>query len=144
MIDLRSRVRTALEKAHLMSLATRDADGLWVADLIFVYDECLNIYWMSSTETRHSCAIAQNSEVAGTITVSVKSKEPNLGIQFAGKAERMEGLQLGLLRKHLQKRGTPEPKDIALVLKGRSWYMIKPTTIHLIDEENFGFKKQIL
>jgi uncharacterized protein YhbP (UPF0306 family) len=141
---MKIRILETLEKGHLMSLATHDADGVWVSDLIYVYDDDLNIYWISSTETRHSKAVALNKDVAGTITVSAKSKEPNLGIQFSGTAQKIDGPRFDLAKKHMKKRGNPEPAETEDILKGRSWYMLKPTKLYLIDEENFGFKRQTI
>lgn len=127
-----------------MSLATLDDGGLWVADLVYVFDEDFNIYWMSDPEVRHSKAISKNTQVAGTITISNKSKEPNLGIQFFGKAEKIEGARHDLAIKHLIKRGYPEPEESDDVLQGDSWYVLHPTKIDLIDEENYGYEKKSL
>ena len=67
-MNLKIRVLEILENAHLMSLATRDDGGLWVADVIFVYGDDLNLYWMSDPDCRHSQAIPKNDGVAGSIT----------------------------------------------------------------------------
>ncbi|HMP67346.1 MAG TPA: pyridoxamine 5'-phosphate oxidase family protein [Candidatus Paceibacterota bacterium] len=144
MIDSRKKVLSILDKTHLMSLATNDENGLWVADVIFLYDENLNIYWMSDPNARHSKAITKNNKVAGTITSSTKSKEPNLGIQFTGSAEQLDGIQFELLIKHLAKRNYPRPKlsDAKKILNGDLWYKLTPTKIELIDEENFGYDRQ--
>ena len=131
-----------LEKTHIMSLATKDEGGLWVSDLVFIFDDDLNIYWMSDPDARHSQAILKNSEVAGTITFSTKSKEPNLGIQFFGRANKIDGPRYDLATKHLKKRGHSEPKEGDDVLQGDSWYMLKPSKIHLIDEELWGYDKK--
>lgn len=133
-----------LDKGHLMSLATLDDGGVWVADVIYIYDDDLNIYWISDPEVRHSKAILKNKQVAGTITISNKSKELNLGIQFSANAEKIEGTRQDLAIKHLTKRGYPEPKETDDVLQGDSWYMLRPSKIDLVDEENFGYDKKSL
>lgn len=143
-MDLRLRIGEVLDKAHLMSLATVDNSGVWVADVIFIYDDNFNLYWMSDPHVRHSQAIIKNKNVAGAITVSNKAKEQNLGIQFHGAAEKIEGARHDLAVKHLAKRGHPPPKDSDDILQGHSWYILKPELIQLIDEENFGFNKQTL
>ena len=127
-----------------MSLATLDNGGLWVADVIYIYDEDLNIYWMSDPEVRHSKAVAENGQVAGTITISNNGKEPNLGIQFSGKAEKIDGNRHDLAIKHLVKRGRPEPEENEDVLQGDSWYLLRPIKIDLIDEKNYGYDKKSL
>lgn len=57
MINIRNRVLEVLEQTYLMSLGIQDDGGVWVSDVIFIYDENLNIYWMSDPEARHSRAI---------------------------------------------------------------------------------------
>ena len=125
-----------------MSLATSDAGGLWVADVIYVFDNDFNIYWMSDPEVRHSKAILNNPKVAGTITISSKSKESNLGLQFSGTAEKIEGARFDLATEHLLKRGYPAPKETDNVLQGDSWYMLKPQFIDVINEELWGYDKK--
>ena len=141
-MDLKERAREVLATAHLMSLATLDEGGIWVADVVFIYDNDVKIYWMSDPGVRHSQAILKNHNVAGTITVSNKSKEPNLCIQFAGRAEKIDGARYDLALKHLAKRSYPTPSETDDVLDGDSWYSLIPTKIRLIDEANFGFDAQ--
>ncbi len=125
-----------------MSLATQDEKGVWVADVIFIYDGNLTLYWMSDPDCRHSKAVLENSGVAGSITASTRSGEQNFGIQFEGAAAKVEGVRYDLALKHLAKRGKPAPQETDDVLQGDSWYSLKPTKIRLIDEENFGYNTQ--
>jgi len=146
MINIKNRIIEVLKTTHLMSLATNDENGPWVADVVFIHDKDLNIYWMSDPNTRHSKAISLNKKSAGTITYSTKSKELNFGIQFEGISEKLEGVQINLLTKHLAKRGHSKPKllQASEILDGDSWYKLTPTKIYLIDEKNFGFNRQEL
>ena len=139
--QIKDLIKEVLEKGYLMSLATVDDGGAWVSDVIYIYDEDLNIYWMSDPDVRHSNAILKNSKVAGTITVN-NQNENNLGIQFDGLAEKVDGLRFDLAKKHYAKRNKPEPKATDDILQGDSWYMVKPNKIELINEKLFGFSKQ--
>lgn len=141
MEDISQLVRDVLEQGYLMSLATVDDDGVWVADVIYVFDDELNLYWMSDPEVRHSQAILKNNQVAGTITVSLP-REDNLGIQFAGIAEKIDGPRFDLATKHSAKRRKSMPAEDDDVLQGDSWYLLRPTTIELICEKYFGFEKK--
>jgi uncharacterized protein YhbP (UPF0306 family) len=143
MEDIKSLILEVLEKGYLMSLGTHDDGGVWVCDVIYIFDEDLNIYWMSDPDTRHSKTVLKNPQVAGTITVSGQG-EDNLGIQFEGMAEKIEGMRWDLAKKHYAKRKKTEPKESDDVLQGDSWYMIKPKKIELIYERLFGFEKQKL
>ncbi len=141
--SLRELVQQVLAKGYLMSLATADDSGLWVADVIYIFDENLNLYWMSDPDVRHSQAVAKNTQVAGTITVS-QAGEDNLGIQFHGQAEKIDGNRHDLAVKHFQKRNKPAPSEEDDVLQGDSWYMLRPTSFDLIHESLFGFDKKTL
>ncbi len=141
--NIKELIKEVLEKGYLMSLGTVDQGGVWVADVIYIYDDQLNIYWMSSPMTRHSKAILENNQVAGTITAN-GPKEDNLGIQFSGMAKKIEGPRFDLAKKHYQKRNKPEPKETDDILKGSCWYQLEPQKIELIYEKLFGFEKQKL
>jgi len=133
-----------LSKAHLMALATSDDDGVWISYVVYVFDDDLNIYWLSRPETRHSKAILQNPDVAGTISVGHRSKEDNIAIQFSGVAQKIEGDVLPMAIKHYEKRGYPVPQEGEILRKGESWYCAKPKFIDLTYEPLFGFNKQKL
>jgi uncharacterized protein YhbP (UPF0306 family) len=145
-MDIKEKILEVLSKGHLMSLGTLDEGGLWVADVVYVYDDDFSIYWMSSPDVRHSKAVINNGQAAGSITVSNKSKESNLGIQFSGKAQRLTGIQFELLAKHLAKRGYPAPElsQAKKLLDGDRWYKLIPAKIDLIDEENQGWDKKTI
>lgn len=136
-------IKEVLEKGYVMSLAILDDGGLWVSDVIHVFDEDLNIYWMSDPDVRHSQAILKDNKVSGTITAG-GLKEQNMGIQFIGVAEKIDGPRFDLAKKHYLKRNKPVPKEDTDVLEGDSWYMIKPKFIQLTYEKLFGFDKQDL
>ncbi len=136
-------IKEVLEKSYLMSLATVDDGGVWVSDVIYVFDDNLNIYWMSDPGVRHSQAILKNPHVSGTITTS-GPKEKNLGIQFNGIGTKIEGPRWDLAKLHYAKRDKEAPAEGEDVLHGDSWYMIKPKFIQLTNEKLFGFDKQSL
>lgn len=142
MINLKERALEVLQKGHLMSLGTLDSEGVWVADLVYVFDEDLNLYWISSAETRHSKAILGDSRVAATVTVGGRSGEPNFCLQISGRGEKIDGPRYHLALKDAKKRNKPEPKPEDDILRGRSWYKLTSERIELIDEENFGYKRQ--
>ncbi len=140
--NIRALVKEALEKGYLMSLGTHDG-APWVADVIYVFDDDLNIYWMSDPDVRHSQAIAKDPNVAGAITPSGKG-EDNLGIQFQGIAEKIDGPRHDLAVKHFAKRDKPAPTEDEDVLQGDSWYVLRPKKIDVNCECLFGFDKRYL
>lgn len=141
-MDIKAKILEVLGRGYLMSLATQDEGGLWVADVIYIFDENFNIYWMSDPEVRHSKAVVTNGQAAGTITITNNGEKLELGIQFSGKAEKIDGPRHDLALKHFTKRGKPEPKENDDILEGDSWYMLKPSKIDLIDAEHYGWDKK--
>ncbi len=141
--DLKQLVREVLEDGYLMSLGTVDEQGVWVSDVIYVFDDELSIYWLSRVDARHSEAIEKNPQVAGSITTS-KKEDDEAGIQFEGVAEKIDGDLLELARAHRQKRGDalPEREGEILEERGQSWYRLTPTRIELIYESLFGKERQ--
>ncbi len=139
--NIEQLIQEVLEKGHVMSLATVDSGGVWVSDVIYIFDENFNLYWTSSEHVRHSKALAENNQLAGSITVNSKG-EDNLGLQFAGMASRVEEDRYDLTIKHFAKRGKTAPPQGDESLKGKAWYMLTPNKIELINEKLFGFHKQ--
>ena len=92
MKDIKELIKEVLDNGYLMNLGTLDSRGVWVCDVIYIYDKDLNIYWMSDPEARHSKALIKN-KVAGTITVSWQG-ENNLGIQFERIANKYMNIDL--------------------------------------------------
>lgn len=145
MEDIREIITKILDQGFLMSLATIDQGGLWVADLIYVHDNEMNLYWLSQTNARHSKAIIKNPEVAATITISNNPGEENIGLQIEGATEKLEGDIFEIARKHRLKRGKPVPtKEGEILDPGESWYRLKSKKIELTYEPLFGFEKKIL
>lgn len=142
-MDIKPLILEVLDQGYLMSLGTLVDDNVWVSDVICIHDDDLNIYWMSDPDARHSKAIEAHPQVAGTITVSGQG-EDNLGIQFSGVAEKINGARYDLALKHFAKRKKAEPKQSDDVLQGDSWYMLKLTKIELIHEKYFGFEKRVM
>ena len=103
-----SLIKEILQKENYLSLATVDDKGVWVVDIFYINID-LNIYWLSQPAARHSSAIKSNPHVAGTITLTQKPGEPDLGLQIEGNAERREGDNLQLATKHRLKRNKPAP-----------------------------------
>ena len=97
---------------------------------------------MSDPDCRHSQAILKNEKVAGSITVSNRSKELNFGIQFEGIAKKIDGPRHDLALRHFAKRGNPALLENDDILGGDSWYALELSKIRLIDEKHFGYETQ--
>jgi uncharacterized protein YhbP (UPF0306 family) len=149
MPNLKNLALEILKKGYLMSLATQDSSGIWVADVIYVNDN-FNLYWISDTSTRHSKAIENNKDVACSITISNNPQEPNIGLQISGKAKKMSEELPKLAFKHREKLCRKENDDAAFTKEGNikdkseSWYCLIPNKIDIIHEPSFDFNKKTI
>lgn len=127
-----------------MSLATLDEGGVWASDVIYLHDEQFNLYWLSDPTVRHSQAIHKNQQAAGTITLSTKQGEDNIGLQFTGIVQQLPGTDMSLATAHRKKRGKPAPLRDGEVEDGDAWYKLTPTKIQIIYEPLWGFEKKTI
>ena len=141
MDDIKGLITQTLEKGFLMSLGTVDEGGVWVCDVMYVFDDNFDLYWLSHDTTRHSKAIIKNPKVAVTIAIE-KAFE---GLQIEGTAEKITGDVFEMAKKLRAKGGKKLPEKEGEILDpGESWYKIKPTKIEVINEKLFGFHKKVL
>lgn len=134
-MELREAIYTYLQSQHLMALATH-SESTWIANVYFLVDQDLNIYFMSSPHTEHRQDISKNSQVA--IAVSDSSKKPNeakSGLQLTGNAEVVEdAIELGKVILSWNQRfsvigGNPITLENITNLAHSRLYRIKPTRI---------------
>lgn len=141
--ELHQLTRTVLERGYLMSLGIVDADGPWVADVIYIFDDDFNLYWMSTTDRRHSKAIDDgHNRVAAAIAVTQGPEMPDEGLQISGTAQRVNERSLELLKMWMKKKKEPVTTAIGAVLTGHVWYKLVPDCIELIYQEKFGYDRQ--
>lgn len=89
-VDVEQIVRTYLKDVIVLSLATSRDNQPWVCEVIFAYDDELNLYFRSLTRRRHSQEIAANPNVAGIIARPFRYGEYPHGVYFEGTAKLLE------------------------------------------------------
>lgn len=80
-------IRDYIPQIIHMSLATVSDNRPWVCEVHFSYDDDLNLYFMSSVNTRHGQEIANNPNVAGNIVVQHHKDQKVRCVDFEGTAE---------------------------------------------------------
>jgi uncharacterized protein YhbP (UPF0306 family) len=84
-------LREYLDSQRLMSVATQ-GEHPWIANVYFVADDDLNLYFISPPEAEHSRHIAKNPQVACSIIDSHQPMGDDMkGLQLWGEAS-MEGV----------------------------------------------------
>ncbi len=142
MDEIQQFARQILEDGFIMSLGTADESGPWVAPITYVFDNDMNLYWLSMPSARHSEAIGKNAKVACAI-VADASVQKERALQIEGTARLVQESSLELEQKMHTKKGKPVPASTDEVQPRKQvWYKLMPTRIELIHNEKFGYKRQ--
>ena len=84
--QIESIIREYIPQIIHMSLATVKDNKPWVCEVHFSYDDELNLYFMSSTKTRHAIEILGNPHVAGNIVTQHHKNQKVRCVDFEGTA----------------------------------------------------------
>ena len=151
----RAAIRRMLEAHNTITLATCCDGEPWAASLFFASDKDLNLYFVSDYRTRHARDIGDGADVVATVNEDCAEWSGVKGLQIAGFAETVDGMQrMNALRHYLLKFAdvkalfeAPKGKDeetIAQRLKAANMYRLKPRWIRLIDNGKwFGYKIEV-
>lgn len=141
--ELRLLTHHVLDLGYLLSLAIVDEQGSWVADVIYIFDDEFNLYWMSTPHRRHSRAIDSGStRVAAAIAVTQGPEMPDEGLQISGVAQCVADPSVELLKRWMNKKQKEYTPDMGTVLEDHVWYKLTPDRIELIYQEKFGYDRQ--
>lgn len=140
---LQQLTRKVLERGYLLSLGIVDDEGPWVADVIYIFDDDFNLYWMSTPHRRHSKAIdSGSSRVATAIAVTQGPVMPDEGLQISGVAQRVQNPSDDLLKQWMRKMNRAFEAGLGIVLNEHVWYKLVPDRIELIYQGKFGYNRQ--
>lgn len=91
-MDLKKQIDNYLKTQRLMSVATY-GDYPWIANVYFIHDKDLNLYFLSKHWREHCVAIEKNPKVAVAIVDSHQLiYKPQIGIQLYGTAKSVSAI----------------------------------------------------
>lgn len=156
MNDLPNRIHAFLARHNTMTLATVDADSTPQAAAVFyAADEALNLYFLSSPNSRHSVNLVRQPRVAATVYADNQAWQTIQGLQIQGTVRIVEGAaelarsvrvyggRFEFLRALLDgaKGG---PAALRGPLASSRFYILRPTWIRLIDNsQGFGHQEEL-
>jgi uncharacterized protein YhbP (UPF0306 family) len=144
-LDTRAVVQGFLEIQSTLTLATVSPEGKpEAAPLFYVSDDRLNLYWLSSPNSRHSVNLVVHPQVAATIYPSVWNWTDIVGLQIEGEARPMgdERMREQILILYLRKFQLPPEMDVAISTS--TLYQLTPTWIRWLDNSvKFGYKTEL-
>lgn len=159
---LRIEITELLQGCQTLTLATLTTPAdegrvvePWAAELFFVSDENLDLYFISSPDSRHSRDLLKHPQVAATLSLDVSDWFCVKGLQLSGQAAKVpESQRAAVLALYLQK----SPQLQALYLQPANameeamrerlisscFYVIRPDWIRLIDNNRqFASKREL-
>lgn len=140
-------VRELIRQHRALTLAYTDAEGVGACGLWFACDDDLNLYFLSSSHTRHGRALLSGGAVAFTIHRDDQDWRTIRGVQGRGWCAPVEtnsqdaAWQVYLATFPFVAQQFP---DLDAALQATLLWCIRPTWLRLIDNtRGFGFKKEI-
>jgi uncharacterized protein YhbP (UPF0306 family) len=138
-------IRTFLESQSTLALATIDANGNpQIAPLFYVSDDALNLYWLSSADSRHSINLMAREQAAATIYPEAWHWTGIRGLQIEGTAHPItdETTRQDILARYQQKFNLPS--GFETIITGSGLYVLKPTWVRWLDNGvRFGYKSEM-
>lgn len=89
--EVETIIRDYIGQIIHLSLATVKNDRPWVCEVHFSYDQELNLYFVSSRNTRHAQELAANPYVAGNIVTQHFKDQKVRCVDFEGVATMLDG-----------------------------------------------------
>lgn len=132
----KKQVLDYLNKYKLMSLGTYYKLP-WAASVYYLFDNELNLYFVSSPETKHCVNIDNNPNVS--VTIADSTQDPNgkkKGFQGRGLAKRVTSVsEVKEIIKSWNKRGfVPLTYKLFTKVWKSRFYKIKLTDVQMFDE----------
>lgn len=154
--DLKSRVQDFLAQHNTMTLATVDADGAPQAAAVFyAADDALDLFFLSSPNSRHSVNLSHQPRVAASIQADNQAWQAIQGLQIEGTARMVEGLaeMAHAVRAYAGRydflRGLLDgvdggPAALRGPLASSRFFVLRPVWMRLIDNtQGFGHKEEL-
>jgi uncharacterized protein YhbP (UPF0306 family) len=140
----RAEVAAFLKRHTTLSLATVDRDG-WAqnANLFYVNDDALNLFWVSGEKSRHSQNLARVSRVAVTICHETWDWRDIHGVQIEGVARRLIDPDETDRAWAIFRDKFPFTAEFTDQIARSAFYTLKPQWIRLIDNSKyFGHREE--
>lgn len=137
-MDVKTLIYKYISENEVMQLATLSNGRPRICTLHYVFDEKLNVYWMSNRSTRHSVDLQKGDCAAIGIIHDEHLKQC---IHFEGQAMELNGEEVSLVHEIYEKRYGQKPERLNEALSDnqnvRAYYIFKPAHCVLFDQENF-------
>lgn len=151
----RADVARMLTAHHVLTLATSREGVAWAATVFYASDAAFNLYFVSDRRTRHAQDMLANPQVALAINADPDNWHDVRGLQMAGEAARVEGVEratalalylgkFASVKALFESPRSADEQTIAQRLKNTDFWRVTPNFIRLVDNERgFGFRIEL-
>jgi uncharacterized protein YhbP (UPF0306 family) len=139
--ELLTRLQAYLAARSTLTLATAGPGGApQAADLFFVADQALNLYFVSSPGSRHSRALISDPQVAATVHAETWEWQAISGLQLEGRVRALDGAEReAALARYSAK--FPFVERFAVELAASACYCLTPDWLRWLDNSRgFGHR----
>ena len=143
-----ARILDLLGRDHVVTLACRDEQVTWAAAVFFAH-EGLDLYFMSSPNSRHVRCLAFDPCLAGVIHGPAHDWRSIVGLQVSGSTEQVPPDEVGAAWKVYARRfpfvdasGQEADPTLAKVLQKASWYRLRISEAVILDNTR-GFTHRV-
>ena len=143
------KVGALLSGQSTLTLATVNEQGMpAVAPLLYIVDEELNLYWLSSEKSEHSRNVAREPSVAGTVYAETDQWRRILGVQMRGVASTVTDPTQRKILIDKYCRRFQLGRVFQLVIRRSTVYALRPQFIRFIDNSGgfgagFDWKREL-
>lgn len=145
---LHAELSLFLSHHHVVTLAYHDVDGVGACGLWYVYDDDLNLYFITSPVTRHGRALLNGGDVAFTIHRDDQDWHAIQGLQGKGRCAPLPPAQVPRVwRLYVQRypQVLQQFKELDAALKNTMFWLIRPAWFRLVRNQNvFGYETGII
>lgn len=131
-------VRSILAENRYMTLATTDGSRPWATTVEYVADDDLQLYFVSSTTSRHGHNIGAASPISVSIFDSTQPSMTGRGIQIDGTAHRLDGDDNPA---HTIAGRADLPAKLPDLAPGIAAYRITPQRMYIPDPAQGGLQR---
>ena len=140
----RAEVTAFLKKHTTLTIATVDREAMpQAANVFFVSDDTLNLYWISGEKSRHSQNLERVSHIAVTIHNETWDWRDIHGVQIEGLARRLTDPDETDRAWALFRAKFPFTAEFTDQIARSSFYVVKPQWLRVIDNSKyFGHQEE--
>jgi len=146
LVEAETSILGLLDRNRLMSLSTRDEDGVWSNTAFYSFNSKSRLWLVTETGSRHAQNILKDNRVAVTIFSTEQSFGPGAlqGLQIQATCRRLisdnisEGYTSYTSRFPRITQWYPTPSSLFEEEGDSGIYQIDPNFIKILDEPRFG------